>query len=288
MSKKSRNRQLAKQHARRQAEKRQERRRRTTTIVVALVVGFAGLAVVAWAFLRGGKETPAASGTPTPSTSASPTSKPGTVTGTVKPEPGPTEVACGAEAPKDATKPKSQFNAPKQVVKKGTTYTATLHTSCGDIVIELLTDQAPQTTNSFVFLAERGYFTGTRIHRLDTSIDVIQAGDPTGTGSGGPGYTIPDELTGKETYGPGTVAMANSGANTGGSQFFIITGPKGHNLDSNPAYTIFGKVVQGMDVARTIQNLPIQNPDAAAAGDLTGQQPAQAVYIDSVTISTSK
>jgi peptidyl-prolyl cis-trans isomerase B (cyclophilin B) len=284
VSKKSRNRSLAKQHARRQAEKRRQRRRRTTAITLALVVGFAGLALAVLAFMRGGKETPAASGTPTPSASASasPSSKPGTVTGTVQPEAAPKEVACGGQVPKGATKPKPQFNAPAQVLKKKATYTATLRTSCGDIVIELLSDQAPQTANSFVFLAEQGYFDGTRIHRLDTSIDVIQGGDPLGTGSGGPGYTIPDELTGTETYGPGVVAMANAGANTGGSQFFIVTGPKGHNLDANPAYTIFGKVVEGMDVAQKIQNLPIQDPN----GGIAGQQPAQAVYIEKVTIAS--
>jgi cyclophilin family peptidyl-prolyl cis-trans isomerase len=79
--------------------------------------------------------------------------------------------------------------------------------------------------------------------------------------------------------------MANAGANTGGSQFFIITGPEGTNLDGNPAFTIFGKIVQGLDVAQTIQALPIVDPQAAANGDLSGQRPKQAVYIDKVTIA---
>ena len=170
------------------------------------------------------------------------------------------------------------------VSKDGKTYTAEMQTSCGTITIELLADQAPQTVNSFVFLAEQGYFDGQRFHRLDTSIDVIQGGDPTATGSGGPGYSIPDELTGKESYGAGVLAMANAGPNTGGSQFFIITGDKGHNLDANPNYTIFGMVTDGLDVAKTIQALPIQDPNAAASGDLSGQQPAEAVYIEKVTI----
>ncbi len=289
MSKRTRNRQLAKQHARRQTEKRAQQRRRTTAIAVALVIGLLGVGFAAYAFLGGGDETePAASGATgasgtTGATGPSGTTgseEPGMRTGTVRPEPGPAEVACGAEVPKGATKPKPQFSAPAQVLQKGATYTATLRTSCGDIVIELLTKQAPETVNSFVFLAEQGYFDGQRFHRLDTTIDVIQGGDPTGTGSGGPGYTIPDELTGAESYGPGVFAMANAGPDTGGSQFFIITGENGHALDDQGAWTIFGNVIEGLDVAQQIQQLPIQDPGAG----LGGQQPQEAVYIERVTI----
>jgi len=163
-------------------------------------------------------------------------------------------------------------------------YTAIIETSCGEIVVELLADRAPETVNSFVFLARDGFFDGTYVHRLDASIDVIQAGDPTGTGSGGPGYTIPDELTGQERYGPGTVAMANSGPNTGGSQFFIVAGPDGHRLDDNPAYTIFGRVVRGMEVAERILALPVRDPEAARAGDLSAQRPRVAVYLERILI----
>jgi cyclophilin family peptidyl-prolyl cis-trans isomerase len=152
-------------------------------------------------------------------------------------------------------------------------------------VVELLVDRAPQTVNSFVFLAEQGFFDATRILRLDTSIDVIQGGDPTSTGTGGPGYTIPDELQGDEAYGPGTLAMANSGApNSGGSQFFLIAGENGHNLDASPSYTIFGEVIEGLDVAETILGLEIQDPE----GGFEGQQPAEAVYIETVTISSTR
>ena len=110
---------------------------------------------------------------------------------------------------------------------------------------------------------------------------MIQTGDPLGTGSGGPGYAIPDELTGKEHYTPGTVAMANGGANTGGSQFFIITGPQGTNLEGNPNYTIFGKVVSGLDVAKTINALMPKQKNYDGA-------PTKAVYIESMTIETTK
>ena len=94
-------------------------------------------------------------------------------------------MACNGEQPKGALRPKPQFSAPAQVIEEGQTYSAEIQTSCGTIVVELLADQAPETVNSFVFLAQNGYFDGQRIHRLDTSIDVIQGGDPTGTGSGG-------------------------------------------------------------------------------------------------------
>ncbi|MGH2672382.1 MAG: peptidylprolyl isomerase [Actinomycetota bacterium] len=291
MPRQTRNRQLARQAALRRAQKRQQQRKRqVATIAVALVVALVGSVLIFTTFVAGGDGDPAA--TPTPSTSpsaspsASPSGDPGTKTGTVRPEPGPEEVACGAEAPKGALRPKPQFNAPAQVLEDGATYTATFETSCGDIVVELLTDAAPETVNSFVFLAQEGYFDGTRIHRLDTSLDVIQGGDPVGEGTSGPGYTIPDELEGGETYGPGVFAMANSGSpNSGGSQFFLITGNNGHRLDANPAYTILGNVIEGLAVAREIQGLPIQDPDAAAAGDISGQQPAKAVYIEKVSIT---
>jgi len=287
----SRNRQLAKQHARRQAERRAQHRRKGAAIAAAAIIGALGLVIVFFAFIRGGDETPPAATGATGVTGASGVTgatgetgsqEPGTQTGTVDPTPGPEEVACGADVPKGAADPKPQFSSPAQVLEKGKTYTATLQTSCGDIVIELLADQAPETVNSFVFLAQEGYFDGQRIHRIDTSIDVLQGGDPTGTGSGGPGYSIPDELTGTDTYGPGTFAMANAGPNTGGSQFFIITGDNGHNLDANPAYTVFGTVIEGLDVAQQIQQLPIQDPN----GGITGQQPAQAVYLEEVTIDS--
>jgi cyclophilin family peptidyl-prolyl cis-trans isomerase len=273
--KRTRNRQLARQHERRHAERQQQQRKRQTTrALVVLVVALVGGGIAYFA-LSGGDDTQAgASGATTGPTGATSSPK------TVKPTPGPAEVACGGTEPKAATEPKPQFTAPKQVVKPGKTYTAEVQTSCGTIVIELLADQAPQTVNSFVFLAQEGYFDGQRFHRLDTSIDVIQGGDPTGTGTGGPGYSIPDELTGNESYGPGTLAMANAGPDTGGSQFFLITGDAGHNLDANPAYTIFGMVTEGLDVAKQIQQLPIQDPSAG----ISGQQPTQSVYIEKVTI----
>ena len=244
------------------------------TISVALVVALIGGVVLFSTFVVGGDDT----------LSPNPTTNPGTQTGTVEPEPGPREVACDADTPPGVLRPKPQFNAPADVLRDDASYTATLETSCGDIVVRMLSGRAPETVNSFVFLAEQNFFDGTRIHRIDDSIDVLQGGDPIGAGSGGPGYSIPDELTGDETYPPGTLAMANSGPDTGGSQFFIITGQDGHNLDANPNYTIFGRVIDGLDVAQEIQQIPVQDPGAG----IEGQQPAQAVYIERVTISTKR
>jgi cyclophilin family peptidyl-prolyl cis-trans isomerase len=285
MPSRSRERQLAKQHARRQTEReRLARRKRITAGVVGGVVGLAVI-VLGVMLIRGGSE-PAT--TPSPSTSVSPSApaapqlpeQTGTVTAQAQPA---KTVACGAERPKAADDPKPQFASappPDLVLKEKLTYTAVVRTSCGTIRIELLPDTAPQTVASFVFLAEQRYFDGTFIHRVVDSIDVVQGGDPLGTGSGGPGYAIPDELQGKEHYAPGTLAMANAGPNTGGSQFFLITGPDGANLDFNPNYTIFGKVTEGLDVAKTINALM----DGA---DYDGP-PTEAVYLASVTIETSR
>ncbi len=133
-------------------------------------------------------------------------------------------------------------------------YVARLHTTQGLIVIRALTAQAPCTTFSFRFLAERRYFDRTHCHRLTTQgIFVLQCGDPTGTGSGGPGYRFNDENLAGATYPAGTVAMANAGPNTNGSQFFFVW----KNTTLAPDYTPFATVIRGMDVLKRI----------AAAGD---------------------
>jgi cyclophilin family peptidyl-prolyl cis-trans isomerase len=284
--KRTRHRHLARQAARRQAERRRRQRRRTAVVAMVAVVALIG-AGGAFATFVVGKSNSSATGTPTPSTTVSPTpsGSPGQKIGTVPPAPGPKQVACGGKQPAAATKPKPQFAAPATVIDMKKTYTATIETSCGTIEVRLLPGRAPKTVNSFVFLARKGFFDGIHFHRVAASLDVIQGGDPTGTGSGGPGYTIPDEVTGKETYGPGVVAMAKTAApNSGGSQFFIVYGPKGHQLDSTPSYTIFGTVVKGLDVVKRIGAIPVEN---ATAGP-SGETPVKAIYIEKVTITTSK
>jgi peptidyl-prolyl cis-trans isomerase B (cyclophilin B) len=122
-------------------------------------------------------------------------------------------------------------------------------TTQGIITVRMLTDQAPCTTFSFRFLASRGYYNLTHCHRLTTQgIFVLQCGDPTGTGAGGPGYAFNDENLAGATYPAGTVAMANAGPNTNGSQFFFTW----QNTTLAPAYTPFGTVIRGMNVLRKI------------------------------------
>jgi len=281
MPSRSRERHLAKGAERRRLEREAAARRRT----IALSVGgaIAGILVIALGVtLLKRNDTSTAAAPPTASVSAStsstsnkPPKQTGTVTAKAKPA---STVACGASVPAAASTPKPQFDhapSPKDVLAKDTDYTAIMHTSCGDITIALDGSAAPQTVASFVFLAEHHFFDGTFFHRVVDQIDVVQGGDPTGTGSGGPGYSIPDELQGGEHYKTGTVAMANAGPNTGGSQFFLITGPGGANLDANPNYTIFGNITEGLDVAKQINGFVPKSGDG---------QPTQAVYIDSVTI----
>ena len=285
MPSRSRERHLAKLAARRKAEQNQsQRRRRISAGILGAVVGLGAIAIGV-AFVTGGNDNPSVSATPSTTPSAPATAGLPTKTGTVTAKASPAkQVACGGKRPAAADAPKPQFDhapAAKDVLNKNTVYTAVMRTSCGTIRIQLNTATAPQTSASFVFLADKGFFDGLFFHRVVDSIDVIQTGDPLGTGSGGPGYTIPDELTGKEHYTAGTVAMANGGANTGGSQFFIITGPQGTNLDGNPNYTIFGKVVSGLDVARTINALMPKQKNYDGP-------PTKAVYIETLTIETAK
>jgi len=127
-------------------------------------------------------------------------------------------------------------------------YIATIHTDKGDIVIQLFADKAPLAVNSFVFLARQGWFDGVTFHRVIPGF-VAQAGDPSGTGKGNPGYFFKDEISDLKFDKPGMVGMANSGADTNGSQFFITFTPAA-NLDG--AYTIFGQVIKGLDVAEKL------------------------------------
>ena len=145
--------------------------------------------------------------------------------------------------------PAKRYNAPHQMqIETNRTYHVVIKTNKGDIHLELNPAEAPMTVNNFVALARDGYYDGVTFHRVVPRF-VIQGGDPTGTGSGGPGYKFPDEAV-KRPYKAGTVAMANAGPNTNGSQFFIC-------LEDQPGlppnYTIFGDTVAGMDVVRNIR-----------------------------------
>ena len=150
-----------------------------------------------------------------------------------------------------------------------TAYSATLHTNHGDIVIAFLPAEAPIAVNNFLFLAGDGFYDGVSFHRVVPGF-VVQGGDPTGTGSGGPGYRFRDELDGDGAYRRGTVAMANAGPNTNGSQFFVCL----DDVRLPHAYTIFGHVTSGMEAV-----------DAIAAVPRDGEKPTDDCVIDVITIT---
>ena len=155
-----------------------------------------------------------------------------------------------------------ETECPPWVIDMSKSYTATIKTEKGDIVIKLYDDEAPITVNSFVYLAEKGFFDGVTFHRVLHDF-VAQAGDPSGTGISGSGYEFRDEIVSTLTYDEaGMVGMANAGANTNGSQFFITYVP---TTQLTGKYTIFGKVIEGMDVlAKLTERDPQNNPDAPA------------------------
>ena len=151
-------------------------------------------------------------------------------------------------------------------------YRAEMVTSMGTMTISLDSGSAPLTVNSFVFLARYHYYEGIIFHRIIKGF-VCQGGDPTGTGTGGPGYRFADELPKAGRYEIGSLAMANAGPNTNGSQFFLISGQQGVKLD--PKYALFGKVVKGLDVVEAMQQVKTDGRD----------RPLTDVVIESVTIS---
>ncbi len=154
------------------------------------------------------------------------------------------------------------FDKPQQVLEPGKAYAAVLVTSKGDITIDLYRQDAPKTVDNFVFLALHRFYDGVPFHRVLDGF-MAQTGDPTGTGTGGPGYTIPDEISNRLHFDKrGVVAMANAGPNTNGSQFFITFAPTPW-LDGH--YSIFGQVVAGGDVLSKLQRIDPQNPEAVAA-----------------------
>jgi len=169
--------------------------------------------------------------------------------------------------------------APSNCLEAGKTYTAVVTTNKGEFTIVLDQAKAPLTTNNFVTLARYKYFDNTQCHRAILDF-VVQCGDPTATGSGGPGYSFADELPQAGEYKLGSIAMANSGPNTNGSQFFIITGDQGVTLP--PSYTLFGQVTNGLDNTVPALNAA-SNPDPAANGVPT----LETITIVSVVITES-
>lgn len=164
--------------------------------------------------------------------------------------------------------------APPMCIDPAGTYIATMKTSLGTLTIALYPDKAPKTVNNFVTLARYHYYDGLVFHRIINGF-MCQGGCPEGSGRGGPGYRFEDELPNPGEYEIGSLAMANAGPNTNGSQFFIVSGPNGVGLP--PQYSLFGKVVGGQEIVSQMQAV------RTAAGD----RPSEDVVIESVTIAES-
>ena len=276
-------RKLARQRERRAAQAR--RRRQLTVIgsVVAVVVVLVG--VVLFATLGQGTPTPAAAPTPTPD--AAPTAAaqtPAAIPTAVAPLPKrptalPATVTCSFPAGGQAARPVKP-PAGTNVSAQGTVG-VTLPTGDGPIGLTLDKALAPCTVDSFVSLATQGYFDNTTCHRITTApgLQVLQCGDPTGAGTGGPGYTIPDEVFPELKYGRGILAMANTGQpNTGGSQFFMIYG----DGELPPQYTAFGSITpDGLQVLDTIAK---RGSDGSLEPSPGGGKPVQPVTIEKAVV----
>jgi len=183
-------------------------------------------------------------------------------------------MATPCPAPDGSSQKVQRFDAPPPMcIDVEKRYSAEMLTSKGSIVIALDPIAAPKTVNNFVFLARYHYYEGIVFHRVIPGF-VLQGGDPTGTGTGGPGYQFEDELPRPGRYELGSLAMANAGPNTNGSQFFVISGPSGVRLP--PQYSLFGKVVDGLDVVAAID----------ALGSQSGK-PKELVTISSIKVTES-
>ncbi|MBA3905679.1 MAG: peptidylprolyl isomerase [Pseudonocardiales bacterium] len=275
-------RKLANQQARRAQQAKRRKQIAVLTSAAVVVVVVVGVVLLSTVGAPG-------NGTAT-STTAGPTSAPAAAavtpdaipTGVVplptRPTPLPAEVTCSYPAGGKAAKP-AQAPPTGGISAKGTV-AVTLQTSAGAIGLTLDRALAPCTVNSFASLAKQGYFNDTPCHRLTTSagLQVLQCGDPTGTGSGGPGYSFPDETFPGLTYGRGIVAMANGGPNTNGSQFFMIYG----DGRLPPNYTAFGSIApEGLQVLDQIARVGHDGAFDSSAG---GGHPVKPVTIQSATV----
>ena len=271
-------------HMGREAEMRAVKRKKMTKKTVRIVLVVAVLVAGFFAIALSTKDDDSAPATTEPvdtttpgdTTAPSDTSTPGDTTA-------PSAFAYGTTecAPLEgATTQTQEFaDAFALCIDPSKTYTATVVTNMGEYTAILDPVKAPGTVNNFVNLARHQYFDGTICHRAIPAF-MVQCGDPTATGSGGPGYKFADELPSAGEYKIGSLAMANSGPNSNGSQFFVITGSQGVGLA--PKYTLFGQVTDGLDT--TVVALDAAgNPDAGA----NGTPPLQEIKIESIRISES-
>jgi peptidyl-prolyl cis-trans isomerase B (cyclophilin B) len=280
-TKKERQRKLAKEAHRRRMERRNQRARRARQwsvsaiiVVVVAAVGL-GIAAIGGVFSSPAKAKPAAAAasksatpTPTPTPTPSPSATPAMVDGKCIYVPGGTA--------------SRKVSVPPATPDTKATYVATIKTNRGDIVIDLLNSKAPCTVNSFVSLADQKFFNNTPCPRLSNSqgLFILQCGDPTGTGSGGPGYGFNSENLTGATYPAGTLAMANSGQPDGnGSQFFLVF----QNTTLAPSYTPFGKITSGLNILQAVGKRGFGPP----INPYGGGKPKESVQFESVTISTA-
>jgi peptidyl-prolyl cis-trans isomerase B (cyclophilin B) len=254
----------------RMAEQTAAARKRNRITAAAAAAAVVAIGITVFAVTSGGNDskTPTAAPTTAPATApstpgASPSSSAEPVGYQKSTDPAAKDVGIPTYDAAEAAKP----------------YTATLHLAQGDVTFTANTAKAPYTTFSFKYLAGKGYFDGTKCHRLTTQgIYVLQCGDPKGDGSGGPGYQFQEENLSGATYPAGTIAMANAGPGTNGSQFFIVY----KDTQLPPSYTPWGTVTAGLDVVNKIAT--DGEDDANGAGD---GHPKDAVTIKGVTIKGS-
>jgi peptidyl-prolyl cis-trans isomerase B (cyclophilin B) len=281
MSKQTRKRELDRLRARREAERARARRRRAllTYGAIGLVVVVAAVAGGLW--LTGDDDSPAGAAATTTVAGATTTAPASQFDDARAGAPtAPAAVACGGQIPAKVDRP-TFSKPPSTKVDPAKTYVATFQTSCGDFTVKLDPKKAPITTANFVFLAGKHFYDSTWFHRIvpaSAGIAVIQGGDPQGDGRGGPGYAIKDELpSSPAAYKQYSVAMANSGADSGGSQFFINFEDNSKGLQAN--YSVFGEVVDGRDVVDKIAKVEV--------GGQSGDTPQQSVWIEKLTVKVS-
>jgi peptidyl-prolyl cis-trans isomerase B (cyclophilin B) len=282
MSKQTRKRELERLRARREAERQRARRRRAllTYGAMGLVVVVAAVGGGLW-LTRDDDKTPAAASATTAAATTTTAAASQFNDARAGAPTAPAEVACGGKIPAKVKRP-TFSKPPTTKVDPAKTYQARFQTSCGDFTVTLDPKKAPITTANFVFLAGKHFYDSTWFHRIvpggAAGIAVIQGGDPQGTGTGGPGYAIKDELpSSPAAYKQYSVAMANSGPDTGGSQFFINFQDNSKGLQAN--YSVFGQVTAGTDVVDKIAKVPV--------GGQSGDTPTQAVWIEHVTVKVS-
>jgi len=269
--KKERQRRLAREHYARQQARRAQRthRWRLIGIIAAACAAVVLLGGAAYLTFGGSSGKPAAASTPNPTATPTPTPTP-TPSLAAEPATHCTYTPGGTPARQVGVPPaKPAFKAAK--------YQATIRTNRGTIVVGLLNHKATCTVNSFIYLAVKKYFNSTPCHRLTTTgIYVLQCGDPTGKGTGGPGYQFANENLAGARYTAGTVAMANSGPGTNGSQFFLVY----RNSTLPPNYTPFGEIVSGLGIIQNVAKAGTDNSNGNGDG-----HPKEKVTIERVTIT---